>query len=505
MLTAEDLRQALGEDAGQRRNGHGADESRRVILTAASAITPEPVRWLWDRRLPLRGLSLVAGEAGLGKSTTTAELAAQISRGELPGELHGQPRDVLIASAEDHFASVVWGRLMAAGADMGRVHRVAVEDRHGEELLTLPDDVQAVEEACAALAAKGRPVGLVVVDPVSAFIGARTDTHRDAAVRRVLAPLAALAERQDLAVLGVAHLNKNEAGKLLARVGGSVAFGAAPRSVLAFARHPEDPEGEQGAERVIVHAKSNHGAYAPTLAARVEGREVEHVGSVSRLVITGECDVGPDDLSSGPEADDGADTEEAILAALAARPLPGREVKARVKGEMRCSDATVKRAAKRLQDRGELTIEKAGFPPTSTWALTFGSPGDEPNEPNGRAPNGQTRIPDANMGHLDSRSAHVSECEPNGADEPNVEPEERHGDLADDGLADLDLDHARRTLADEDAEHEGRPAPVCGCDPPGPTEEEGNCGKCGKVARCTCGDLNSPNGDGRCRVCGGRS
>lgn len=281
----------------------GPPSGRRVVLTRASDITPEALRWLWDRRLPLRGLSLIAGEPGLGKSTLTVELAADVTRGQLDGDLHGQPADVLIATAEDHFASVVWGRLTAAGADMHRVHRVHVEHRDGEELLTLPDDVAEVEARCAELAGVGWPVALVIVDPITAFMSGQVDTHRDAAVRRVLAPLAGLAERQQLAVVGVAHLNKDTAGKLLSRVGGSVAFGAAPRSVLAFARHPDDPDGEQGIERVIVHAKSNHGRYAPSLAARIESRAVETVGEVSRLVIDGECQVGPDDLGAqGGEA-----------------------------------------------------------------------------------------------------------------------------------------------------------------------------------------------------------
>nr|MBA2278106.1 AAA family ATPase [Chloroflexia bacterium] len=311
-----DVLEALGLDVGRilaelatsaRTNGSGPGRAttapaargrRRVVLTAASAVTPESVRWLWHQRLPLRGLSLIAGEPGLGKSTLTAELAAEVTRGRLPGDLHGQPADVLIATAEDHFASVVWGRLSAAGADMGRVHHISVEDGDGEELLTIPDDVAELELRCGELAAAGRPVALLAVDPVTAFIGGGVDTHRDAAVRRVLAPLSGLAERQRLAAVGIAHLNKDTAGKLLSRVGGSVAFGAAPRSVLAFARHPDDPDGEQGVERVIVHAKSNHGRYAPSLAARIESREVIEVGEVSRLVIAGECEVGPDDLGT---------------------------------------------------------------------------------------------------------------------------------------------------------------------------------------------------------------
>ena len=292
-LEADRQPHATGLDGRVAPSKDARNNTRRVVLTPASTITPEPLRWLWRHRLPLRGLSLVAGEPGLGKSTLTVELAADVSHGRLEGDLYGAPRDVLIATAEDHFASVVWGRLTAAGADMDRVHRVHVEARDGEELLTLPDDVAEIEMHCGRLAAEGRPVALVVVDPVSAFIGGGVDTHRDAAVRRVLAPLAGLAERQDLAVAGIAHLNKDQAAKLLNRVGGSVAFGAAPRSVLAFARHPDDSDGEQGVERVIVHAKSNHGRYAPSLAGRIESCDVPTVGDVSRLVIVGECQVSP--------------------------------------------------------------------------------------------------------------------------------------------------------------------------------------------------------------------
>ena len=349
-------------------NGNGRPRSRRrVVLTAASTITPEPLRWLWRHRLPLRGLSLIAGEPGLGKSTLTVEISADVTRGRLDGDLHGEARDVLVATAEDHFASVVWGRLTAAGADMARVHRVHVEDRGEEELLTLPDDVAEIEARCEELAASGRPVALVVVDPVAAFIGSGVDTHRDAAIRRVLAPLSGLAERQELSVVGVAHLTKDTAGKLLSRVGGSVAFGAAPRSVLAFARHPDDPDGEQGVERVIVHAKSNHGRYAPSLAARIEAREVETVGEVSRLVIDGECEVGPDDLGTQPGGDhhDRDAAGEWLADELAdGQWHESREVKARAKAAGH-SERTLERAKQTLgiEDRRE------GFPAVSEWRL----------------------------------------------------------------------------------------------------------------------------------------
>ena len=370
------------------------DPGRRVVLTPASAITPEPLRWLWRHRLPLRGLSLIAGEPGLGKSTLTVELAADVTHGRLDGDLHGAPRDVLIATAEDHFASVVWGRLTAAGADMARVHRVHVEDRDGEELLTLPDDIAEIEQRCAELAAGGRPVALVAVDPVTAFIGGSVDTHRDAAVRRVLAPLAGLAERQQLAAVGIAHLNKDTAGKLLSRVGGSVAFGAAPRSVLAFARHPDDADGDHGIERVIVHAKSNHGSYAPSLAARIEAREVETVGEVSRLVIAGECEVGPDDLAaqSGGNHHDRQAAGDWLADELAdGRWHESREVKARAKADGH-SERTIQRAKQTLG----IENRREGFPAVGEWRLPVApSPTGATGATLGGATE-QTRIPEPN-------------------------------------------------------------------------------------------------------------
>ena len=87
----------------------------------------------------------------------------------------------------------------------------------------------------------------------------------------MLAPLAHLAEDADAAVIGVMHLNKSQTSDVLNKVGGSVGFGAAARSVLFFAPDPDEPEGY---ERILAHAKSNVGPLAPALRFRVEGREI---------------------------------------------------------------------------------------------------------------------------------------------------------------------------------------------------------------------------------------
>ena len=57
---------------------------------------------------------------------------------------------------------------------------------------------------------------LVVVDPVSAYMG-RADSHNNAEVRAVLAPLAELAAEKRVAVLAVTHLRRGKARRCTAR------------------------------------------------------------------------------------------------------------------------------------------------------------------------------------------------------------------------------------------------------------------------------------------------
>lgn len=353
--------------------GTASSTVRRVELTPASAIRSERVRWLDRGRYPLRGMIVVAGEKGLGKSIyTNAFLPAKLTRGDLDGELRGEPADVLVITAEDSWSSVVKPRLMAHGADLARVHRARVLDGAGRATLTLPDDVPLIAAQLDALRAAGRRVALIVIDPIGAFLAGATDSHKDADVRRALAPLADLAEQRDLAVIVVAHLTKDESRRLISRVSGSGAFVNAARSVLGFARDPDDPDGEKGRKRVLVHIASNWGTYAPSLGMRIESRNVEvddgSVADVGHLVVEGEIDLGTEDLQRGSD-ESAADVEGEIAIALKDGRRPSREVKAEVAAELGCSRKTVERAGVRLAEQGKIEIDSGGFPRTTTWAL----------------------------------------------------------------------------------------------------------------------------------------
>jgi hypothetical protein len=186
--------------------------------------------------------------------------------------------------------------------------------------MTLPDDVPLLEENIQRLRAHGGAVGLLVIDPIGAFLSADIDSHRDASVRRALAPVAQMPERLDLAVLVVAHLTKDESTRMINRVNGAGAFVNAARSVLALAPHPDDPDGEDGDQRVLVHVRGNWWRPSPALSAQVGDAEITlddgTQTTIGLLRISGESDITLEDLQGRKDETSRGDVEEALLAAL---------------------------------------------------------------------------------------------------------------------------------------------------------------------------------------------
>jgi RecA-family ATPase len=371
--TARDALRAYEDVARAARNGsadaarNGSDDrgGRTVTAERFAAIAAERTRWLWDRRIPLGSASLLVGREKLGKSTLTAELAAQLSRGLLEGDLAGRSAATLIVTYEDSAARTIKPRLMAAGADLERVHLVRVQRGDAADLVTLPSDVESIGALAAETGAR-----LIVIDPLSASLGSDVDGHRDQDIRRALAPLVALAERADLAVLALAHLNKQQGGDALSRVLGSRGLTAAVRSVLTFGRPPDADEDSR--ERVLAHPASNLAPEAPSLAYRHEGREVHaddgETIETNRLVLIGECDTRADELIDSRSNDERTDTDAAgewLGDELAdGQWHESREIKARAKAAGH-SERTLHRAriGLAIEDRRE------GFPAVSEWRL----------------------------------------------------------------------------------------------------------------------------------------
>jgi len=279
--------------SGVIEGGRGATDRRSdLVAIAARDVKPESVQWLWDGRIPIGMTTLLAGLPGLGKSTVSVKLTADVTRGELPGALERQPADVLLISFEDAKAETITPRLMAANADLARVHYV--EHALMEGAIDLTEHLPEIDALAERHAAR-----LLIIDPlVAALPAGKMSSHVDQDVRSVLAPLAALAERRELAVLALMHFSKSAVDALLG-VGGSIGFVGAARSLLVFGADPGDERGEDGPARILAHRKCNVGRRRRSLQVWVQGRVVDtdEGGVETSMTIFGdECDVDADEL-----------------------------------------------------------------------------------------------------------------------------------------------------------------------------------------------------------------
>ncbi|MFJ4794141.1 AAA family ATPase [Kitasatospora purpeofusca] len=297
-------------------------QSRRIVLTPASALRARPVHWLWDTtpdgapptshgRIPLYSLALAAGGPGLGKSQWAVWMAARITTGTLPGQLQGKPRAVIYAATEDSWTRTILPRLIASGADLDLVFRIDVQDDgKASARLTLPVDTSRLGEA-----AEAHGVALLVADPLLSLIDSSINDYRAAEVREALEPLVAAAERHGFTIVGLAHFTKAGGSDVLSRVAGSGAFGQLIRSLVAFAQQ-EDDQGD--AEFVMSLEKNNLGrlglpSYSYTIQPFTVATE-EGPAYVSRFVLGGESSTSVRDAlraADGPPSADRAELSEA--------------------------------------------------------------------------------------------------------------------------------------------------------------------------------------------------
>jgi AAA domain len=288
-------------------------------------------------------ITVLAGDPGLGKSLLSLNLAAALRRGELGPRSAG---DVLLLTAEDSRTHTIRPRLEAAGADLARVHFGSIRRDGLETTLALPDDVAVLRELIESTRTQ-----LVVIDPLMAHLASNVNSWRDQMIRQALAPLNALADATATAILIVADLNKGLGTDPLQRLGGSIGIPAAARSVLLLGRDPDDPDGEQGSQRVLAHVKSNVSELSPSLCFNVEAAMAGSTCvETARIVQTGISRYSGSDLLVSDRRERGPKLAEAVAyldRALADGPRPVKELKAEAK-EFGITEQTLNRAKQRL-------------------------------------------------------------------------------------------------------------------------------------------------------------
>jgi putative DNA primase/helicase len=361
-----------------RLNGHHEPAPPELALRRASDIPMEPISWMWSGWLAAGKLHMLGGVPGTGKTTIALAIAATVSRGgHWPdGAPFKAPGNVILWSGEDDASDTLVPRLSAMNADLARVHIVShLTDEDGRRPFDPAQDMPL-------LIAKAQEVGdvrLLIVDPVVTAIAG--DSHKNAEVRRGLAPLVVFAESLRAAVIGITHFSKGTQGRdPLDRLTGSLAFGAAPRIVFAASKKIAEDGTEEG--RVFVRVKSNIGPDGGAIGYLLAQVDLPQ-GIVTSRVSWGAAIEGTarDILADAEQLEDDAsevsalDEAKAFLQdALLAGPKPANQVfkEAREAGH---SEITVKRAKQKL---GVVSI-KGGMSEKWCWAL----PTKEINPPEG--------------------------------------------------------------------------------------------------------------------------
>jgi hypothetical protein len=324
-------------------------------LIRLADVQPEPVQWLWPGRIALGKVTLIAGDPGLGKSFLTLDLAARVTLGvDWPDDRSTRAPlgGVVLLNAEDDLADTVRPRLDAAGADVSRIIALASvkgrDPNDPQKHFSLERDLPALERAIV----ETPDCKLVVIDPITAYLG-EADSHKNADIRGLLAPLAELAGRHGVAIVAVTHLNKSAGGKAMYRTMGSLAFVAAARAAWAVAK---DKANES--RRLFLPMKNN-------LAADVRGMAYSIIDGMIAWEATPVDTRADDALTVDPPNSRGSDRDAAaewLLEALSDGPLESTEVFRQGK-ENGFSEKTLRRAAK----QAGVACRKAGFGGAWHW------------------------------------------------------------------------------------------------------------------------------------------
>jgi hypothetical protein len=215
-------------------------------------------------------------------------------------------------------------------------------------------------------------VRLVVIDPISSYLGRGLDSHRNSDVRGVLEPLSEMAERLGVAIVSVTHFSKAAAGnvpKALHCFIGSIAFAAAPRILFAVLQDQDDDD-----RRLFLAAKSNLSVPPQGLAFRLKQTIV---GPAGKSIVTSRVEwesepvniTANEAMGAGNDNARDRDQREAIeflTELLAAGRQPAKEVQAVAKDHM-ITPITLRRARERMG----VLIQREGFGKdgVSYWSL----------------------------------------------------------------------------------------------------------------------------------------
>jgi len=221
----------------------------------------------------------------------------------------------------------------------------AVRDDAGHRVLDLAADLELLVQKIRETG----DVRMVVIDPISSYLGARIDSHNNTAVRGTLEPVCEMADRRHVAVVGITHQPKGTGTTAINRFIGSIAFVAAARAAFMVTRDPDDET-----RRLFLPVKNNLAPLGKGLAFRLEQRLVADgiLGSsvaweTETVTITADQALAATDVAREGAASPRTEAEEYLRDKLSAGRVPVEEVNEHARA-LSIAPRTLARARKAL-------------------------------------------------------------------------------------------------------------------------------------------------------------
>lgn len=255
-----------------------ASREPEYVSETLSNIPAKALEWFWQNRIPRKKVTVFGGDPGVGKTLSICDIVARATTGKaFPGETATrEPVDVLMLFCEDDADDTVIPRLMAAGANLERVHRlraIAVsqlteKSTKEERDIAFDSDLKVLKKFLA----DHPEVKLVTVDPVTSYLG-NVKPNDEKEVRKVLIPLAAVARDFDVTFILNAHFNKRGDVSALHKILGAVAMTGVARAVWLFAEDKESPDPENP-KYLMLQGKLNVGRRQKGLEYTIGERQI---------------------------------------------------------------------------------------------------------------------------------------------------------------------------------------------------------------------------------------
>lgn len=333
------------------------DHTGSPLTTFLSGVDPHPVEWLWPNFIPFGKATMISGDPNVGKTWLALDMAARLSKGLAwpDGSPGHAPANIIYLTVEDNPGDTIRPRIDSLGGDPSKI---AIINPDYSDFISFAeqDGIRKLEQEILRIG----NVKLMVIDPVLDFSGGINPNAAEQ-VRAFLTPLIHIAEKLNLALVLIAHLNKAQSQSAIYRTGGSTSawLGKCRAAFMIFR------DNEEKKKRYISAIKSN--------LAQDDPPQLSFIPNSGRLIfetVVEEVDVdehlNPQLRGQYGEKEESSFAVTWLRDALKDGPFSAKEIKQEAR-EGGISESTLKRAAHKLNVI--MKMEGFGRFKTSTWAL----------------------------------------------------------------------------------------------------------------------------------------